>query len=235
MQKAYFPMKNLKISQSYGVGTHKYSYAIDLCGKDGGAENVFAPFDCKITKLFQPADTKKNSNTMWITSTEKVLSPNGEYDYLTIAITHPNEISKMKVGTKFKAGEVMCKEGTTGGVGNHIHLEVSKGTKAGWVYTNGYYVNVNKVKPEQYLFVKKDSVILDSNYKGTKIKFVVDKDVTKKVISTNGLNVRNKPSILGKKVGFLKYGAKVTIYDVKGSWSKISLDKEEWTSSNYLK
>ena len=50
---------------------------------------------------------------------------------------------------------------------------------------------------------------------------------------TTSLNVRNKPSILGKKIATLKKGDKVKVYETKGSWSRIADNK--WVSSKYLK
>lgn len=57
---------------------------------------------------------------------------------------------------------------------------------------------------------------------------------TKKVISKNGLNVRNKASLFGKKIGALSYGVSVTVYKTSGSWSKISNTEEKWVASKYL-
>ncbi len=187
-QRAYFPMKVINVSQGYGIAStsHKLSYALDLSGKDSGADEVYAPFDCKITKLYQPSDTRKHANTVWLTSTEKVLSPNGYYGYLTISITHPAEITNMKLGRVYKQGEFLCHEGKTGNAsGNHIHLEVSKGTSAGWslkksgIYEE--YVTFNKVKPEEYLFARDDAIIRNSIYKGYKYRFIKEKDITYKV------------------------------------------------------
>ena len=80
-QRAYFPMDILNITQGYGSSssTHKLSYALDFNGDSTKVEKVYAPFDCKITKLYQPKDTTKHANTVWLTSTKKVLSPNGYY------------------------------------------------------------------------------------------------------------------------------------------------------------
>lgn len=58
---------------------------------------------------------------------------------------------------------------------------------------------------------------------------------TKIVYNCNTLNVRNKPSILGKKIGFLNKNDKVKVYETKGSWSKIAKDSNKWCSSKYLK
>ena len=83
-ERAYFPMKVINISQKYGTGSHRLGYALDLSGASSDKESVFAPFNCRVSKLYQPKDTKKHANTVWLTSTNKVLCPNGYYGYLTI-------------------------------------------------------------------------------------------------------------------------------------------------------
>ena len=40
---------------------------------------------------------------------------------------------------------------------------------------------------------------------------------TKTVFNCNTLNIRNKPSLLGKKIGTLKKGAKVNVYSTSGT------------------
>ena len=237
-QKAYFPSKNLSLSQGYGEdsSTHKLSYALDFAG----VQDVYAPFDCKITKLYQPKDTKNHANTVWLTSTKKVLCPNGYYGYLTISITHPSEISNMKVGTKYSQNTKICttKKMTGNATGEHYHLEVSKGSTAGWSKkTKGKYeewVILNKVKPEEYLFVKKDSNVKDDTYKGTKYKFVIESNSTYKYVCNvddEGLNVRKEPN--GEKTGkLLKTATKVEVLEQKDGWSKIA-DKQ-WVYSDNL-
>lgn len=247
-QRAYFPMKVINISQGYGnaSGTHKLSYAMDLSGKDSGADEVYAPFDCKITKLYQPSDTRKHANTVWLTSTKKVLSPNGYYGYLTVSITHPSEISQMKLGTEYKQGEVICREGKTGNAsGNHIHLEVSKGTAAGWserrsgIYSE--YVISNKVKPEEYLFVREDSVIRNTTYKGYKYRLIKESDITYVVLDvpSEPLNVHSSPdykrdTIINNKG--LKNGDEVIRFYIRNGLAYIyHYEIMGYVSNKYLK
>lgn len=232
-QRAYIPMKVISISQGYGESssTHKLSYALDFSGVDEGRDDIYAPFDCKITKLYQPGDTEKHANTVWLTSTKKVLSPNGYYGYLTISITHPDEISGMKLGQEFKQGEVVCKEGRTGSAtGNHMHLEVSKGTTANWsLEKNGNYaeyVITNPVKIEEYLFLREDAIVRNNTYKGTKYNFIKESEITYKVknvpsepLLVHEKNDYDKASVL--KEGFLYNGDDVIkFYDI-GSMSYI--------------
>lgn len=246
-QRAYFPMKVINVSQGYGSrsSTHKLSYALDLSGKDSGKDPIYAPFDCKVTKLYQPKNTLKHANTVWLTSTKKVLSPNGYYGYLTVSITHPSEISKMKLGTTYKQGQIIMSEGRTGNAsGNHMHLEVSKGTKAGWSKkTSGVYeeyVILNKVKPEDYLFVKEDSTIKNTTYKGYKYHFIKESEITYKVVDvpSEPLNVHSKPDIRKNTIikgAGLKNGDEVIKFYTKDNMAYIyHYEILGYTSSKYL-
>jgi len=199
-QRAYLPMKIINVSQGYGSSssTHKLSYALDLSGKDKNKDAVYAPFDCKITKLYQPSDTSKKATTVWLTSTNKVLSPNGYYGYLTISITHPSEIMNMKKGQKFKQGELICYEGMTGNAsGNHIHLEVAKGKTAGWSKKSSgnysEYVILNKVKGEEYLFLREDGKVK----KNRDLSFKKESDMTYVVV-----DVPSEPLLIHSKADY---------------------------------
>lgn len=210
-QRAYFPTNHIYLGQGYGLlsGSHKHSYALDLSGN----YKPFAPFDCKVTKLYLP---KKKDGTLdtshafevWLTSTKKVLCANGVYDYLTMSITHPKGIRKLELGQTFKQFDLLgfSTEEMTGTYnGNHIHLELSLGKKAGWdkqieeKYND--YVNVNKVKPEEYLFITNNSVVLNNKYKLKTYNFIKEKDITYKVVGvpSEPLYIRDKDKkIIGK-------------------------------------
>lgn len=247
-QRAYFPMKYINVSQGYGnsSGSHKLSYALDLSGVDSGKDDVYAPFDCKITKLYQPKDTIKHANTVWLTSTRKVLSPNGYYGYLTISITHPSEITNMKLGQRFEQGQFICREGNTGNAsGNHIHLEVAKGKEAGWSkQSNGSYseyVILNKVKPEDYLFLKEHAVILNNEYRNNRYRFIKESDITYTVFG-----VPSEPLLIHDKANFrsdsvidktgLKNGEQVIKFFNIGNMSYIyHFETMGYVASKYLK
>lgn len=246
-QRAYFPMDVINISQGYGSksATHKLSYALDLAGDSKNDENVYAPFDCKITKLYQPVDLEKHANTVWLTSTKKVLSPNGYYGYLTISLTHPEEISNMKLGTKYKQGEFICKEGKTGrATGFHVHIEVAKGKTAGWSKKTAgnysEYVILNKVKPEDYLFVKEDSKIKNTKYEGDNYKLIKESQLTYTVkgVSSEPLNVHKTPdfksSTIIKDKGLYNGDEVIKFYE-SGDLSYIyHYEIMGYVSSNYL-
>lgn len=247
-QRAYFPMKTINISQGYGnrSSTHKLSYALDLSGEDEKADEIYAPFDCKITKLYQPSDTRKHANTVWLTSTKKVLSPNGYYGYLTVSITHPSEITDMKLGKIYKQGEVICHEGKTGNAsGNHIHLEVSKGKVADWsLQTSGVYdeyVIKNKVKPEEYLFVRDDSIIKNNLYNGYKYNLIKEAYITYIVLDvpSEPLNIhrsadyRNDTVINGK--GLKNNDEVIKFYDNNGMAYIYHYETMGYVAAKYLK
>ena len=230
-QKAYIPVNSISLSQGYGSksSTHKYGYALDFAGK----QNVYAPFDCKITKLYQPKDTKNHANTVWLTSTKKVLCPNGYYGYLTVSFTHPSEISKMRIGTIYKQGEKICTTNKMTGraTGEHIHLEVGLGKNCSWKEIKGEWVITNKVKPEQYLYIKKGSTIKDDTYKGITYTFVIESESVYKYVynvDDEGLNVRKEPG--GKETGkLLKTATKVEVLKSEGYWSQIGGNEWVWS------
>lgn len=227
-QRAYVPMKYIKITNGYGDGTgHPYSYALDLAGKDGGKDEVFAPFDCKVTKLYQPRTKSGKIDTsrapeVWLTSTKPVLCSNGYYGIMTMSLTHSPEVYNMKLGQKFKQFNTVCHEGSQGvSNGNHIHLELSKGEEAGWdiLTKNGkkYYVNKNRVKPEEYLFAIEDAVYLQETKQRKTYHFKKESEMTYLVhnVPSEPLIIRSKPYPLGHKIGELYNGDEVIKFNDK--------------------
>lgn len=84
---------------------------------------------------------------------------------------------------------------------------------------NGYFLSFSDCY--KYFVVKKKS----SSGKPSSGK-------TMYVKAKSGLNVRNKASITGKKIGVLKNGTKVTVIEAKGSWCRIGTGK--WVHKKYL-
>lgn len=145
-QHAIFPMKYLNVTQRYGIGTHVGSYAIDNAGKDRGIDDVYAPFDCVVKKIWP------NGNTVWFQSLAPVLCADGSTSTVTMSFTHDNSVAAMAVGKTFKQGEIIYQEGTAGNAtGNHVHIEVSKKpfSGTGWHQNSqGRWVINDGVKPE---------------------------------------------------------------------------------------
>lgn len=181
--KALFPMTYLNISQGYGVGTHKGSYAIDNVGKDKGIDNVYAPFDCKIKKIWL------NGHTVWVESLAPVQWANGTVAKATMSFTHDNTVSNLRVGQVIKQGQVFYQEGTAGfATGNHVHIECAKGSfvGTGWFLNRFNFWTINNmVKPESLLFItSKTKVVNTGGYKWTKATVVAPKPPARKSNTT---------------------------------------------------
>lgn len=52
MERPIYPLKNMRITQGYGEGTHVDSYAIDDAGENTSIEEVYAPFSGTIKKMY---------------------------------------------------------------------------------------------------------------------------------------------------------------------------------------
>ena len=222
-QRAYFPMNRVSLSQGYGLlsYSHQHTKALDL----GGNQKLFAPFDCVVKKVYVPKKKDGSLDTshafeVWLTSLKKVLCPNGYYGKLTVAITHPKGIAKMKVGKEYKQYEDLGLDTSdmTGKYdGNHAHLEVGKGIQSGWDATilKKYkkYVIKNAVPPQDYLFVSPNALIGNEKYRGKKYDFIKEKDITYKVVG-----VPNEPLLIReeeteKAIGKLYNGNEVLKFD----------------------
>lgn len=70
----------------------------------------------------------------------------------------------------------------------------------------------------------------ESNVTVNNTQTVTTSAYTRYVKANGGLNVRNAPN--GRRIGGLASGAKVTVYETSGSWSRIG--NGQWVSSNYL-
>ncbi|MCQ2978229.1 MAG: M23 family metallopeptidase [Clostridia bacterium] len=234
-QRLYLPIKEYKVTQGYGLvctGQHRHAYALDC----GGILNIYAPFDCKVTKLYVK---KGNSNEVWLTSTNKVLARNGEYDYFTMSITHPKDIELLKVGQTFKQGDLVCTTKKMTGVssGNHAHIELSKGKKAGWVVKSGYYVNVNAIKPDKYCFMMEDCKRTWESYRLVKYHIDKESEITVHVNSKDGLDLHKTKDYYDKTViHTLKNKDDVILLRTEGSYALVyRVGKLGWVCRKYLK
>ena len=197
MQKAIFPMKVVRVTQGYGSGTHSGTFALDLAGKDAGIDQAYAPFDCRVKKIWN------NGHTVWFESLYKVLYSDGRKDYATVSMTHDNYVSDLRVGGVYKQGRKIYDEGTAGrATGNHIHMEVGRGkfSGSGW-FLNTYNIwTINNPYPLHRLFwLKKDAIVKSGG--GYKWKRVTSKVLPHAIVSSKlGANVRTKPTTAAGKI-----------------------------------
>lgn len=208
LEKAKFPMPTLRVTQGYDIGTHKGTYALDLGGEDTGIDWVLAPFTGTIKKTL--SDTF--GNWYWFESNEEVLCANGEIIKLTAMFGHDNKM-RHRVGDVIRQGEILCAEGTSGNAtGNHCHLEIGVGPYVGTWYKNQYgiYMLYNAVKPNEYLCVPDNYVILNGGgYIWTKESEVkIQNDTLTLYLPTTATSWRvyplDKSPIKGNEKGFLR-------------------------------
>ena len=165
-EKAYFPMRYLKISQGVnGYYSHKGTNAIDVTGWDANIDNVVAPFTGVIKKK-----AEGSVNAVWLESCDKVKYADGTIDYMTVLFMHDNYIKDLYVGQVIKQGVVFYQEGSKGLsnlTGNHVHIECGRGqfSGTGW-YTNssGNWTINNSFLPYQALYIKSSTVKINGNY-----------------------------------------------------------------------
>lgn len=187
-----YPFRTMRITQNYNGSTSHYGhshgtpcdYPVDEGCSDTGRDWMYCPCDEVVVKRIYGVGNR-GVNTIWLESTSKVVFADGTTDYMTMLATHPNDddLKKLHEGQKFKHLDKICREGTDGASGNHIHLSVGKGKMKGNGWTqnsNGKYVLTTTggaIKPEQ--------------------AFWVDPYFTR-IISSGGLTFKKLPTIKDK-------------------------------------
>ena len=189
-----YPCKVMNISQgytgNYSHGPHNTGspkdYPFDEACGDTGRSPMYCPCDEMVIKRIYTTGT----NTLWLESASKVCFADGTSDYVTLMVTHPNDsdIKRLKVGQKFKRGELICYEGTDGNAtGNHFHFSAGKGKIKG----NGWVQNSNK---------KWVLTCTNGADKPEKL-FYIDKSFTT-VKKANGINLKELPKDEAKSDSF---------------------------------
>lgn len=206
-----YPVNYVAITNDFKKGSHN---GLDLGwnSKNGGKNQpILASEDGKV--IYKQTQTS-GGKVIHIKHNNGYVT---EYAHLDTWVV--NKGDKVKMGQKI--GTMGCSGKATG---NHLHYGVYKGTKIN-------YNKPNWVDPKDYVYLTQDQKLSANTSKKYKLKSFP----TKKVISSDGLNVRKSSSSLSKKVGFLPYGSEVEVIKTSGSWSKISYNKDEWVSSKYIK
>lgn len=223
-----FGMETMRVTQNYNGATSHLKhqngtpkdYPIDLAGVDGGRSAFFCTVDMKVTAIRGKAQ-KSVSNTIWLVSTEKVLTPNG-VNYVFMTITHWNDgdvqIGKLKVGSVVKAGTIICYEGTDSATANHLHVVYGFGSSDNWVANSkgAWVITGNTRKPEEVCYVDNDfTIIADNggiNFKAVPKEYPIEE---KKIVGTplniiqilgTIVNARESFSTSAKSYGYIKPG-----------------------------
>lgn len=192
MEKPIYPTMTMRITQGYGIGSHRNSFAIDEAGANTGIESLRAPFTGIIKKIYTA-----DANEVWLESIDKVEYPDGTIDYMTILFAHDNDVSNLYVGKRINRGELFYQEGTKGNVtGAHCHIECARGkfTGSGW-YKNsaGYWSIINGKAPEDCLFIDDSIKIINRNgYNFKKIETPKPTVTTKPVVKEEKIKDNKK-------------------------------------------
>ena len=97
------------------------------------------------------------------------------------------------------------------------------------VVENTVYVSVqnfrNYANAKGFFCYKHDENIQENN-----VKPVVVQPYTRYVKANGGLNIRSSPN--GNRIGAIRNGEQITVYETSGNWSRIGAGK--WVSSDYL-
>lgn len=234
VQALLFPMEVMTISQ--GVNdpfSHAGTMNIDLSGKDGGSDPVFAPAD--ITVKWFGGD----SNGIIVWTNEPVLFADGTVDYASIRILHNNDISYLKVGQVFAQGDVFYHEGVAGwATGNHIHFNVAKGRTTTLIkhteVANGYSDLKGSVHPASALFVNNTTIKQGLGYPWktyTAPAFAPMVDTANKVYKTgtDGVWIRQLPSTDYPKLGLFPKLTQATITQI----STAKANGYDWVKLTY--
>ena len=255
-----YPFKTMRITQNYnGTTSHKphstgnpKDYPLDEGADDGGRSWMYC--DCDELEIVRITGVgTKGTNTIWLTSTKTVVFADLTTDYATIMAIHPNDddLSKLKVGQKFKRYDKMFREGTDGATGNHIHFAVGKGkiTGNGWTQNSkGKWVLTTTggpIKPEKAMAVDKSFTTVkekqglafkslaavEKEYKNKPVEYKVNLDPQYK-----HLNCREKPSTESKTTAQFVNGTKLEITQTKTAeglkWGKCS---QGWVALKFCK
>lgn len=196
-----YPCKVMNITQGYTGNTSHAPHTTGLPKDypwDEACENTGrSPMYCPCDEMTIKRIYTKGSNTIWLESTTVVDFADGTEGYVTLMVTHPNDsdIKRLKVGQKFKRGDLICYEGTDGNAtGNHFHFAVGKGKIKG----NGWAQN----SKGKWVLTTVDGS------KKPETMFFIDPEFTKTIKKTQGLKFKNVPkneSFLPAR-GYFKYG-----------------------------
>lgn len=138
-----YPFRTMRITQRYdGKTSHlphttgnPRDYPIDEGGADGERDGCYAVTDWIVRRVWGVGT--KGVNTLWVESANRVRLADGTTDFVTMQLTHSNDadLQSLCEGQCIRKGRILCREGTDGASGNHLHLSVGRGffSGGGWV------------------------------------------------------------------------------------------------------
>lgn len=244
MNKFYFGMETMRITQNYnGTASHynhshgtPVDYPIDCAGVDGKQSAYFAPVDMKVVAIRGVGNYA--TNTIWLETTETVQTPTFN-DIVWLTLTHWNDgsiTSKFKVGDVIKAGEIICYEGTDGATANHLHVTCGRGHCDNWLQNDkgSWVMSGESLPPEQVMYINDDfTKCVDSGglvFKSMPKEEVTPVTKTKRIGVTNGLYLMKLDN--SAKICLMPHNATVTVLQENYTTAKgYSMDKVEYNGT----
>lgn len=161
---ALFPMPYMNMSQDEGGDySHLDTYNIDFLGWGENGRVLQAPLYAPCTmKIVDAKLTYVWGNEIVFESVNKVHLPNGNLDYLTMAVAHDNNPPYTNLDTVINQGELCYRTGTYGNVtGDHVHLCLGEGQYSGFTQrSSGNYDLTNRIHCWEGVYVN-DTVIIN--------------------------------------------------------------------------
>lgn len=245
MPLSYMPMKAVRVTGSEVATSHRGSMYLDMSYAPD--QWLYAPFDCKVVRIFHNVDG--NANTMWFESLTKVKGPKYE-DFMVVNCTHMYDADfktmGYTIGKVFRQGEKFYKAGDQGnssGVHVHIGFSLGKFTGSGWFRTSyGTMSQNNPIHMWDAVYLRKGTPIemVASSPQGNayKDKWVYEptvatmQDIYNKAVQTSAtvVRMREKPSIAFPQVGTLPTNALIPITQISTTqadgytWVKVEVN-----------
>ena len=244
MNKFYFGMETMRITQNYNGTASHYNhshgtpadYPIDCAGVDGQQSAYFAPVDMKVVAIRGVGNYA--TNTIWLETTETVQTPTFN-DIVWLTLTHWNDgsiTSKFKSGDIIKAGEIICYEGTDGATANHLHVTCGRGRCNSWTENSkgSWVMSGTSLPPEDVMYINDDfTKCVDSGglvFKSMPKEEVTPVTKTKRIGVTNGLYLMKLDN--SAKICLMPHNATVTVLQENYTTAKgYTMDKVEYNST----
>ena len=164
-QNTMFPLEYMYLSQGEGGSySHLGTLAMDFVGYDANGRVYRCPYyaPCNL----QLVATPDNSNHIYVyTSTVTVNFVDGTSGIFTMMVNHDNDI--YTIGRTVLQGQQLGKTGTYGngsstGVGDHVHIEVKKGAWEGLIQNSQGVWCMKNADHLYNLFGVNDTVLIET-------------------------------------------------------------------------
>lgn len=169
--KLWFGINVLNKTQGENVGTHQGALSVDYASAPAYSKWYNAHNNNYKVLNVQKYSETGFYNTVYITPCTvlgtplKVLTASGIYDYITISLTHTENLIVNK-GDVIVAGNNIYEMGSLGiSTGDHIHLDMARGLQTEKILNDyGYYILPRAISPSQNFFIDLDFTTVVNDY-----------------------------------------------------------------------